>query len=62
MEQTPERPLKKFGGTARFPASAIHNGQVHLAGQVSQLKDRDITALSRDVFVKVDALLAEAGS
>ncbi|KKL84000.1 hypothetical protein LCGC14_1969130 [marine sediment metagenome] len=52
--------LRKIGGSARFSAIAIHNGQVHLAGQVSQLKDGDIAAQSRDVFAKVDALLAQA--
>ncbi|WP_417474764.1 RidA family protein [Leisingera sp.] len=54
--------LRKIGGSSRFSAIAIHNGQVHLAGQVSQLKDGDIEAQSRDVFAKVDALLAEAGT
>lgn len=54
--------LTKIGGSARFSAISIHNGQVHLAGQVSQLKDGDITEQSRDVFAKVDALLAEAGT
>lgn len=54
--------LRKMGGSSRFSAIAIHNGQVHLAGQVSQLKDGDIDAQSRDVFAKVDTLLAEAGS
>ncbi len=53
--------LTKIGGSARFSAIAIHNGQVHLAGQVSQLKEGDIEAQSRDVFAKIDALLTEAG-
>ena len=54
--------LRKIGGSARFSAISIHNGQVHLAGQVSQLKDGDITAQSRDVFAKVDDLLDQAGT
>lgn len=54
--------VRKIGGSARFSAIAVHNGQVHLAGQVSQLKDGDIEAQSRDVFAKVDALLSEAGT
>ncbi|SDF25591.1 RidA family protein [Limimaricola pyoseonensis] len=53
--------LRKIGGSSRFSAIAVHNGQVHLAGQVSQLKDGDIAVQSRDVLAKVDALLAEAG-
>lgn len=54
--------IRKIGGSSRFSAIAVHNGQVHLAGQVSRLTDGDIEAQSRDVFAKVDALLAEAGS
>ena len=54
--------LRKIGGSARFSAISIHNGQVHLAGQVSQLKDGDIAAQSRDVFAKVDDLLDQAGT
>lgn len=56
------RTIRKIGGSSRFCAIAVHNGQVHLAGQVSQLRDGDIEAQSRDVFARVDALLAEAGS
>jgi len=54
--------LTRIGGSARFSAIAIHNGAAHLAGQVSQIEDGDITEQSRDVFAKVDALLAEAGT
>ena len=54
--------LRKIGGSARFSAISIHNGQVHLAGQVSQLKDGDIAAQSGDVFAKVDDLLDQAGT
>ncbi|AEV35690.1 endoribonuclease L-PSP [Pseudovibrio sp. FO-BEG1] len=54
--------LKKIGGSKRFSAIAIHNDVVHLAGQVSQLVEGDITAQSKDVFTKVDNLLAEAGT
>lgn len=54
--------VTKLGGSSRFSAIAIQGGLVHLAGQVSQLEDGDIAAQSRDVFAKVDALLAEAGA
>lgn len=54
--------LRKIGGSKRFSAVAIENSTIHLAGQVSQLKDGDIIAQSKDVFMKVDALLEEAGS
>ncbi len=58
MSQT----LTKIGGSARFSAIASHGGQIHLAGQVSQLKEAGIQEQSADVFAKVDALLAEAGT
>lgn len=54
--------LTKIGGSARFSAIATHAGQVHLAGQVSQLRDAGIEQQSADVFAKVDALLSEAGT
>ncbi|MGF1528080.1 MAG: RidA family protein [Candidatus Competibacterales bacterium] len=38
----------------------IHNGIVYLAGQVGS--GDDVTAQTRDVLAKVDALLAEAGT
>ncbi|MEH6675122.1 MAG: RidA family protein [Sulfitobacter sp.] len=54
--------LRKIGGSARFSAISIHNGQVHLAGQVSQLKEGDIAVQSRDVFAKINELLGQAGT
>lgn len=54
--------VTKTGGSTRFSAIAKHNGQIHLAGQVSQLKDASIVEQANDVFGKVDCLLEEAGS
>lgn len=54
--------LTKIGGSARFSAIAKHAGQIHLAGQVSQLQDAEIVEQSNDVFGKVDALLEQAGA
>lgn len=54
--------LTKIGGSSRFAAIAIHGNTVHLAGQVSQIEEGDIAEQSRDVFAKVDALLAQAGT
>ena len=54
--------LTKVGGSSRFSAIAVHNGAVHLAGQVSQLKEGGIVEQTRDVFAKVDDLLAQAGT
>ena len=58
MSQT----LTKIGGSDRFSAIVSHAGQIHLAGQVSQLADADIVEQSNDVFAKVDALLEQAGA
>lgn len=54
--------LTKIGGSERFSAIVSHAGQIHLAGQVSQLVDADIVEQSNDVFAKVDALLEQAGA
>jgi enamine deaminase RidA (YjgF/YER057c/UK114 family) len=54
--------IQRIGGSARFSAITIHNGVVYLAGQVSQLKNGDIDVQTKDVFAKIDALLAEAGT
>jgi len=54
--------VNKIGGSSRFSAIAIHNGTVHLAGQVSQLKEASIAEQSIDVFAKVDTLLGDAGA
>ena len=54
--------IQRIGGSARFSAITVHNNTAYLAGQVSQLKDGDITEQSKDVFAKVDALLKEANT
>ncbi len=54
--------IQRIGGSRRFSAITIHNGTVYLAGQVSQLTEGGIAEQSTDVFSKVDALLAEAGT
>lgn len=54
--------IQRIGGSQRFSQIVIHNHTVYLAGQVSQLVEGDITAQSEDVFAKIDALLAQAGS
>lgn len=54
--------IQRIGGSARFSAITIHNNTAYLAGQVSQLKEGDIVAQSKDVFAKVGALLEEAKS
>lgn len=51
--------IQRIGGSARFSAITIHNNTAYLAGQISQLKEGDITEQSNDVFAKVDALLEE---
>lgn len=54
--------IKRIGTTARFSQVVIHHDTAYLAGQVSQLTEGDITAQARDVFGKIDALLASIAS
>lgn len=46
----------------RASAIVIHNGVVHLSGQVADDPDTDIQEQTRSTLAKIDALLNEAGS
>lgn len=54
--------IQRLGTTPRFSQIVIHQHTAYLAGQVSQLIEGDISDLAQDVFGKIDALLATAGS
>ncbi|BEV14347.1 RidA family protein [Herbaspirillum sp. DW155] len=54
--------IQRKGGSARFSQIVVHNGTVYLAGQVSQLTGADIREQAKDVFTKIDSLLAKADS
>ncbi|MBT8433036.1 MAG: RidA family protein, partial [Gammaproteobacteria bacterium] len=46
----------------RMSQIVIHGDTVYLAGQVANDSNADITAQTRQVLQKIDALLSEAGS
>ena len=52
--------IQRFETGARMSQAVVHNGTVYLAGQVSDAPD--VTAQTREILAKIDALLAMAGS
>jgi enamine deaminase RidA (YjgF/YER057c/UK114 family) len=48
--------------SARASKIVVHNGVVHLSGQVAEDPDAGIRDQTRSTLSRVDALLAEAGS
>lgn len=53
--------IRRLHSSARMSQAVIHNGIVHLAGQVGA-PGADIETQTRAVLASIDALLAEAGS
>jgi enamine deaminase RidA (YjgF/YER057c/UK114 family) len=53
--------LQRFETNARMSQMVIHNETIYLAGQVGD-SSGDIAEQTRSMLVKVDKLLAEAGS
>lgn len=54
--------IQRFDVGARLSEMALHNGTVHLAGQVAADATQDIGGQTRQVLAAIDALLARAGS
>ncbi len=54
--------IQRFDVGARLSEMAVHNGVVHLAGQVPGDARQDMTGQTRQVLAAIDALLARAGS
>jgi len=54
--------ITRIKTSERASAIVIHNGVVHLSGQVADDPDADIQEQTRSTLAKIDALLAEAGS
>ncbi|HEY5755964.1 MAG TPA: RidA family protein [Steroidobacter sp.] len=55
--------IQRYHTATRFSQICVHGGTVYLAGQVPDVVEgRDCADQARQVFAKVDALLAEAGS
>lgn len=48
--------------TARMSGIVVHNGIVHLSGQVAEDPAADIEEQTRSTLARIDSLLAEAGS
>ena len=54
--------ITRIKTSARASAIVIHNGIVHLSGQVAEDPEADIQEQTRSTLARVDALLEEAGS
>jgi enamine deaminase RidA (YjgF/YER057c/UK114 family) len=54
--------IQRFDVGPRLSEMAVHQGTVHLAGQVAADADQDISGQTRQVLAAIDALLARAGS
>ena len=54
--------IQRFHVGARLSETAVHNGTVHLAGQVPDDTTADLRGQTAQVLAMVDRLLAEAGS
>src|SRR5580765_2691912 len=54
--------IQRFHVGPRLSEMAVHNGTVHLAGQVPDDPTQDIRGQTAQVLAMVDRLLAEAGS
>lgn len=54
--------IQRIDAGPRMSEAVIHNGIVHLAGQVPETPDADIEIQTREVLAAIDDLLAQAGS
>jgi len=54
--------ITRMHTTERASKIVIHNGTVHLSGQVAEDPDADIQEQTRSTLDRVDAALAEAGT
>ncbi len=53
--------IKRIGVGARMSKAVIHNGTVHLAGQVGE-PGSDVTEQTKEILAEIDRILAEAGT
>ncbi|MDG1579588.1 RidA family protein [Pseudomonas sp. GOM6] len=54
--------IQRLRTEKRFSEIVIHNGVVHLAGQLADDYDGDIREQTRQTLANIDRFLAEAGS
>ena len=54
--------VQRFEVGSRMSEIAVHNGTVHLAGQVAENPSQDIQGQTHQVLATIDALLTRAGT
>ncbi len=54
--------IRRLHSATRYSEIVIHNGTVHLAGQLADDYDGDIREQTRQTLANIDRYLAEAGS
>lgn len=54
--------VQRFDVGTRISEMAVHNGTIHLAGQVASDASQDVQGQTRQILASIDALLARAGS
>ncbi|WP_068825184.1 RidA family protein [Pseudomonas sp. BMS12] len=54
--------IQRLRTEKRFSEIVIHNGTIHLAGQLADDYDGDIREQTRQTLANIDRFLAEAGS
>lgn len=54
--------IQRIRPGARFAAAVVHQGVVHLSGQVARDTSEDAGGQTRQVLATIDRLLAEAGT
>ena len=54
--------IRRLHTETRYSEAVIHNGTVHLSGQLADDLSGDIRAQTRETLAAIDRLLAEAGS
>jgi enamine deaminase RidA (YjgF/YER057c/UK114 family) len=54
--------IQRFDTGPRMSEMVVHNGTIHLAGQIADDATQDIEGQTRQVLAAIDALLARAGS
>jgi enamine deaminase RidA (YjgF/YER057c/UK114 family) len=55
--------IKRIGGNPRLSGAVAHGATVYLSGQVAiDAAGQEVTAQTREILERIDALLAEAGT
>jgi enamine deaminase RidA (YjgF/YER057c/UK114 family) len=54
--------IQRFELSARMSQAVVHNGVVHIAGQVADTRKSSLEQQTKEVLAKIDKLLAQAGT